>query len=425
MSTSETRFQQTNAALRNQQASIQNLENQIGQISKMMTERQLGTLPSNTESNPREHVKAVTLLEDSGRKDGVSKVMEPEKIEARKKSPLREYQPPIPYPARLKQEKVDQQFIKFLDLFKKLRINLPFVEAISQMPKYVKFLKEILSHNRKLEDLAIVTLSEECSAILQNKLLKKKRDPWSFTIPCVIGDLTISNALADLGARINLMSYNLFTKLGLGEMKPTRMSIQLVDRTVKYHRGIVEDVIVKVDKFIFPIDFMIMDMDGESNIPLILGRPFLATSRAIIDVCDRKIKLMLQEILLNDPLRVALQAEDEHELSNESVLEQLTFFLANEPSKNTDKFIEIDRASGATTTQTEPGHEGSGLKVVVPKNGGYFEIPIAPEDQEKTIFTCLYGRMPFGFYNTFFLQQQIADWYQLNAISFRLGGRQF
>eukprot|EP00257_Ricinus_communis_P023473 XP_015583468.1 uncharacterized protein LOC107262407 [Ricinus communis] len=157
VSTSETRFQQTDAAFRNQQASIQNLENQIGQISKMMTESQPGTLPSNTEPNPREH-------EDSGRKDGDSKVMEPKKIEARKKSPLREYQPPIPYPARLKQEK---------------------------MPKYVKFLKEILSHNRKLEDLAIMTLNEECSAILQNKLLEKKRDPWSFTIPCVIGDLTV------------------------------------------------------------------------------------------------------------------------------------------------------------------------------------------------------------------------------------------
>eukprot|EP00257_Ricinus_communis_P019546 XP_015578568.1 uncharacterized protein LOC107261745 [Ricinus communis] len=182
------------------------------------------------------------MPEDSGRKDGDSKVMELEKIEAKKKSPLREYQPPIPYPARLKQEK---------------------------MPKYVKFLKEIFSNNRKLEDLAIVTLNEECSAILQTKLLEKKHDPGSFTVPCVIGNLTISNALTDLGARINLMSYGLFTKLGLGKMKPTRISIQLVDRTIKYPRGIVEDILIKVDKFIFPIDFMIMDMDGESNIPLI------------------------------------------------------------------------------------------------------------------------------------------------------------
>eukprot|EP00257_Ricinus_communis_P015498 XP_015573424.1 uncharacterized protein LOC107261097 [Ricinus communis] len=209
-----------------------------------MTERQPGNLPSNTESNPREHVKAITLQsgkqlsssipnsndddvvqEDSGRKDGDSKVMEPENIEGRKKSPLREYQPRIPYHVRLKQEKVDQHFGKFLDLFKQLRINLPCIEAILQMPRYTKFLKEILSNNRKLENLAIVTLNDECSAILQDKLPEKKRDPGSFTVPYVIGDLTISNALVDIGARINLMPYSLFTKLGLCETKPTRMSI--------------------------------------------------------------------------------------------------------------------------------------------------------------------------------------------------------
>ncbi|XP_048235706.1 uncharacterized protein LOC125371215 [Ricinus communis] len=182
------------------------------------------------------------------------------------------------------------------------------------MPRYAKFLKEILSNKRNLEDLAIVTLNKEYSAILQNKFPKKKRDPGSFTIPCVIGDLTISNALADLGASTNLMSYSLFANLVLGETKPTRMSIQLAYRTVKYPRGIVDDILVNVNKFIFPVDFVIMDMDCESNVPLVLGRPSLAMSRAIIDVCDGKLKLM--EILLDDPLPVALQPEDEHELSN-------------------------------------------------------------------------------------------------------------
>ncbi|XP_048229148.1 uncharacterized protein LOC125369886 [Ricinus communis] len=188
VSTLETKFQQTDAALRNQQASIHNLENQICQISKMMAETQLGTLPNNTESKPREHVKAITLRSgkqlsssipilddddvvqvDSNRKNGDSKVMELEKVEGKEKSPLREYQPLIPYPARLKQEK---------------------------MPRYAKFLKEILSNKRKSEDLAIVTLNEECLTILQNKLLDKKRDLGSFTVPCMIGDLTISNTLA-------------------------------------------------------------------------------------------------------------------------------------------------------------------------------------------------------------------------------------
>ncbi|XP_048229379.1 uncharacterized protein LOC125369937 [Ricinus communis] len=160
---------------------------------------------------------------------------------------------------------------------------------------YVKFLKEILSNKRKFEDLAFVMLNEECSAIFQNKLSKKKYDRGSFTIPCIIGDLTISDALAYLRASINVLSYNLFAKLGLAEIKPTRMSIQLVDRSVKYPRGVVENVLVKVDKFIFPIDFVILDMDGESSVILIPGRPFLATSRAIINVCHGKLELRVED----------------------------------------------------------------------------------------------------------------------------------
>src|SRR5262249_9057736 len=110
------------------------------------------------------------------------------------------------------------------------------------MPKYVKYLKEIMSNKRKLEDLARITLSEECLAILQNKLPQKLKDPGSFTIPCTIGLLSIDRALADLGAGINLMPYFVFRKLGLAEPKPTRMSIQLADRSTRYPRGIIENL---------------------------------------------------------------------------------------------------------------------------------------------------------------------------------------
>ncbi|XP_048227272.1 uncharacterized protein LOC125369297 [Ricinus communis] len=208
------------------------------------------------------------------------------------------------------------------------------------MPRYAKFLKEILSNKRKLEDLGLVTLNEECLTILKNKLSVKRHDPGSFTVPCIIGDLHISDALADLGASINLMPSSLFEKLGLSEPKPTKMRVQLTNRTVKYPRGIVEDVLVKIDKFIFPIDFVVVDMKGKSSVPLILGRPFLATSRAVIYVCDGK--LQLREILLDDPLQIALQAEDE-ELSNEDVLEQLACLLATESDRYADHFVDIDR----------------------------------------------------------------------------------
>ena len=144
-----------------------------------------------------------------------------------KKKVVPEYKPKIPYPQRLEKEKKEEQFGKFLELFKQLHINLPFVEALAQMPRYAKLLKEILSKKRKLAKLSTVTLSEECSAILQNKskLPKKIKDLGSFTIPCNIGSLSINKALADLGASINLLPYELFKKLGLGVSKPTRMSI--------------------------------------------------------------------------------------------------------------------------------------------------------------------------------------------------------
>ena len=163
------------------------------------------------------------------------------------------------------------------------------------MPRYAKFLKDLLSNKTKLEEISIITIGAGCSAILQNKQLKKLKDPGSFTIPCLIGDLPVEKALADLGASINLMPYSLFKKLGLGEPKPTQMSLQLANWLVKCPKGVIEDVLVKVESFIFPVDFVIMDMDVDIEVSLILGRPFLATARAIIDVADGRLVLRIRE----------------------------------------------------------------------------------------------------------------------------------
>ncbi|KAK5836481.1 hypothetical protein PVK06_012273 [Gossypium arboreum] len=182
------------------------------------------------------------------------------------------------------------------------------------MPTYAKFLKELRTNKRKFEDLSTVELNKECLAILQNKLPTKLKDPGSFTIPCLIGSLNVEKALANLGACINLMLYKLFKQLGLGEPKPTRMSIQLADRSIKYPRGIIEDIIVKVDKFIFPIDFVVLDMDEDVEIPLILRRLFLATARAIIDVGDGKLVLKVgnEEIIFKiyDAMRFSKEQDD-------------------------------------------------------------------------------------------------------------------
>ncbi|GKB64827.1 DNA-directed DNA polymerase [Tanacetum coccineum] len=199
--------------------------------------------------------------------------------------------PPIPFPRRLRKEKEEAQQKKFLENLKQLHINLPFIEALAQMPKYAKFLKGLLTNRARLEEACTITMNERCSAVLLNKLPSKEKDPGSFTIPCDIGQLHINNALADLGASISLMPYTMYEKLGLGEPKATRMSLELADRSIQYPRGIIENVLIKVDKFVLLIDFVILDMPEDSRVPIILGRPFLATARAMIDVFNKKITL--------------------------------------------------------------------------------------------------------------------------------------
>ncbi|XP_027337355.1 uncharacterized protein LOC113851067 [Abrus precatorius] len=143
---------------------------------------------------------------------------------------------------------------------------------------------------------------------------KKLKDPGSFTLPCLIGRLIVDRALADLGASINLMPYYVFKKLGLGESRPTRMSIQLADRPIKYPRGIIEDVLVKVDKFIFHVDFVILDMDEDTEVSLILGHPFLATAKAIIDVSDGKLILRVGDekvtFKISEVMKKSLKQDD-------------------------------------------------------------------------------------------------------------------
>ncbi|KAI3716246.1 hypothetical protein L6452_23455 [Arctium lappa] len=190
----------------------------------------------------------------------------------------------LPFPERLKTKNVDEQFKKFLDVFKQLHINIPLVEALEQMPNYVKFLKDILNKKRRLGEFETVTLTKEYSALLTCKIPPKLKDPRSFTIPCTIGGQEVGHALCDLGASINLMPLSVFKKLGIGEVRPTTVTLQLADRSLAYPKGKIEDILVKVDKFIFPADFLVLDYETDKDVPIILGRPFLATGRTLIDV---------------------------------------------------------------------------------------------------------------------------------------------
>ena len=137
------------------------------------------------------------------------------------------------------------------------------------MLNYAKLMKEVMAKKRKMEDYKTIKLTEECSAILQKKSPQKFKDPDSFTIPCTIGDSNFEKALCDLGASINLMPLSVFKKLGFGDVKLTTISLQMAYKSLTYSRGVIEDVLVKVDKFIFQVDFVVLDMEKDREIPLI------------------------------------------------------------------------------------------------------------------------------------------------------------
>ncbi|MFS7949268.1 putative nucleotidyltransferase, Ribonuclease H [Helianthus anomalus] len=329
---SEDRFLANEGEIRSQKASIQNTENQVGQLAQMMSKRPPGGLPGNTEPNPGGHRDVNAVMTRSGKTTGpvisdsvpITEAVPtdtPDEVQARLRpastaqvqEPVKDYTPPVPYPGRLKKQKNEEQYGKFLELFKQLHINIPFVEALAQMPKYAKFLKDILSNKQKLEDISCVVMNETCSAVLQNRLPTKMGDPGSFTLPCLIGNMSVSHALADLGASINLMPYKVFTKLDLGEPSPTRMSIRLAGRSIKYPRGFVENMLVKIDKFVFPVDFVILDMDEDSRVPLILGRPFLNTARTIVDVAAGQITLRVNDEHVTFDIKRSMQHPQCHD----------------------------------------------------------------------------------------------------------------
>ena len=166
---------------------------------------------------------------------------------------------------------------------------------IIQIQLYTKFLKEILIKKRKIAEEGIVNLTSTCSAIIQQKLLTKMKDPGSFTIPCSIGKYEFKKYLCDSGASINLMSLSVVKKLSLGELTPTTITLQMADRSMAQPEGILEDVLVKVGKFIFPVDFVIMKMEEDTQFPLLLGRPFLATRAALIDVQKGELTLRVRD----------------------------------------------------------------------------------------------------------------------------------
>ncbi|GJS28262.1 reverse transcriptase domain-containing protein [Tanacetum coccineum] len=315
----------------NNQMMTQNneLKNMMANFFQMQHQNQStsgsGSLPSNTIVNPRGDLKAITTRsgvaydgptipptssslpkmverETEVTKDTVQPSTEniqpsvvqvpiPEPEVALKSKP----KPSIPYPSRLNDQKLreknNDQMLKFLQIFQKLHFNISFADALLHMPKFASTFKSLLSNKEKLIELANTPLNENCSAVLLKKLPEKLGDPGKFLIPCDFSGMVECLALADLGASINLMPLSVWKKLSLPDLTSTRMTLELADRMITRPKGVAEDVFVKVGKFHYPVDFIVVDFDADPRVPLILGRPFLRTARALIDVYGEEITL--------------------------------------------------------------------------------------------------------------------------------------
>ncbi|GJX18970.1 reverse transcriptase domain-containing protein [Tanacetum coccineum] len=201
----------------------------------------------------------------------------------------------ISYPSRRNderhREKANDQIEKFYKIFQDMSFKISFADALILMPKFASTLKSLIGNKEKLSEMARTPLNEHCSTVILNKLPEKLGDPGKFLIPCDFPGMDEGLALADLGASINLMPLSVWKKLSLPELTPTCMTLELADRSITKPIGIAEDVYLKVGKFKFPTDFVVVDFDADPRVPLILGRSFLKTGRALIDVYEGELTL--------------------------------------------------------------------------------------------------------------------------------------
>ncbi|GJT93791.1 reverse transcriptase domain-containing protein, partial [Tanacetum coccineum] len=304
------------AVMMNQQTTFQNnLQNMICGLFQNQASTS-GTLPSNTIPNPKvERETEETTDKEQTNFQGSTAQIPPPVIPISipepdvpttlpKTTPIPESdipkslpKPNIPYPSRRdnqkSRDKASNQMEKIFQIFQDLRFDISFADALLLMPRFAPTIKSLLMNKEKLLELAKIPLNENCSAMLLKKLPEKLGDPGKFLIPCNFPGIEVCHALADLGASINLMPLSIWKKLSLPELTPTRMTLELADRSITYPKGLAEDVFVKVGKFHFPTDFVVVDFEADPRMPLILGRSFLRTGRALIDVYGKEITLQV------------------------------------------------------------------------------------------------------------------------------------
>ena len=289
---------------------IDTMQSSISSLNNQQQVQEKGRFPSQTLPNPSgvrepsflsepaqkiDEVQAIITLR-SGKEieQPVSKPVgktkeqegeEPEHIFIKEDSMKESMPPPFPQALRSKKKASKQEGI--LEVLRQVKLNIPLLDMIKQVPTYAKFLKDLCTVKKGLGINKKAFLTEQVSSIIQCKTLLKYKDPESSTISVNIGGTYIDKALLDLGASVNLLPYSMYKQLGLGELKPTNITLSLADWSVKIPKGIVEDVLVKVDNYYYLVDFVVLDTEpmaeNTHQVPIILGRPFLATANAIVN----------------------------------------------------------------------------------------------------------------------------------------------
>ena len=246
-----------------------------------------------------------------------------------------------------------------------MKVNIPLLDIIKQVPAYVKVLKDLCTIKKGLGIEKKAFLTEQVRAIIQRKYPVKYKDLGSPTISVNIGGNCIEKSLLDLGASVNLMPYSVYKQLGLGELKPTNITLSLADRSVKIPKGIVEDVLVKIDKFYYPVDFVVLDTEpiaSEPNhVPIILGRPFMATANAIINCRNGVMQLTFGNMTLE--LNIFLLNNKHELLENQNHL--------------TDEVVSIGQCAGKQSAQEMQGiiSQGDEEILVLPSTPTASQLP--------------------------------------------------
>ncbi|CAM8962803.1 unnamed protein product [Rhodiola kirilowii] len=264
---------------------------------------------------------------------------------------------PFPVPAHVQKQHVMDEDV--FELFSKVEINIPLLEAIKQIPRYAKFLKELCTNQRRSTRYDQELMSRNVSAVIQRKVPPKCGDPVTYTIPCTIGNIRIENCMLDLGASINVLPFSIYSCLKIRPLKPTGLTIQLADRSCKQPEGKIEDVLVQVGKLVFPADFYVLKMENggpTDHAPILLGRPFIKTSKMKIDCGSGMLSMEVEgEVFSFDIFRAMKHPMEFEEVHALDALDDLVQEIQPEP--RTDPLEAILNGAEGSYELTKDLHE--------------------------------------------------------------------